>query len=92
MSFFANIYERGQSYGGPEEGGWWVDTYEPRASVPCATEAEAEAVLEALRAGEWADDEDAPAVWSVAYRGGRYAGWVEDRPAYFQPEEWPRYE
>ena len=24
--WYVNVYERGQRYGGPEEGGWWYDT------------------------------------------------------------------
>lgn len=31
---YLNVYETGRSYGGPEEGGWWYNTGEPRASVP----------------------------------------------------------
>jgi hypothetical protein len=27
--YWINIYERGQAYGGPEEGGWWRETYAP---------------------------------------------------------------
>jgi len=26
--FYISIYEVGRAYGGPEEGGWWYDTYE----------------------------------------------------------------
>ena len=90
--FYANIYELGQAYGGPEEGGWYFKTFDPMHSEAFDTEAEAKARVTMLLANEWANEPDAREVYSVAYRGGRYAGWVEERPAYFQPEEWPRYE
>ena len=31
---YLNAYTTDQEYGGPEEGGWWYDTYEPAAAVP----------------------------------------------------------
>ena len=33
-AFFVNAYEVTQSYGGPEEGGWWYDVGDTLASVP----------------------------------------------------------
>ena len=30
--YFVNVYEIRQSYGGPEEGGWWYDQREPLQS------------------------------------------------------------
>lgn len=32
---YVNVYSMSREYGGPEEGGWWFDTWEPVASVPC---------------------------------------------------------
>lgn len=31
---YVNAYSVSRCYGGPEEGGWWYDDYEPLASVP----------------------------------------------------------
>jgi len=33
MKHWLNCYERGQSYGGPEEGGWYRDIYSPLATL-----------------------------------------------------------
>jgi hypothetical protein len=27
--FYVNVYQKRQCYGGPEEGGWWFDAWEP---------------------------------------------------------------
>lgn len=45
---FINAYEMGQAYGGPEEGGWWVTTYEPLASIPVSTLDEAKDAIAKL--------------------------------------------
>lgn len=33
---FVSVYMVTRCYGGPEEGGWWYDSYELRASLPIA--------------------------------------------------------
>lgn len=88
---YANIYEVFQEYGGPEEGGWYYYCFVPVFSQRCDSELEAKALVEELRAGVWADDPDAREVYSVSYRGGKFEGHVEDRFAYYQPEERPYY-
>jgi hypothetical protein len=47
---FVNVYLWDRSYGGPEEGGWWFDTYapDPDHCTRHATEAEAEAWSESM--------------------------------------------
>lgn len=37
-----------QNYGGPEEGGWWYDSGEALASIPCRTDAEVNEAIERL--------------------------------------------
>ena len=32
---YVNAYAVTRHYGGPEEGGWWYNYYQPLASVPC---------------------------------------------------------
>lgn len=47
-----NLYSVNQSYGGPEEGGWWYDVYALHACVPVRSRDEAIAALAMLdRAG-----------------------------------------
>jgi hypothetical protein len=36
VRWWVNVYEVGQGYGGPEEGGWWFDTGELQATVAIA--------------------------------------------------------
>jgi hypothetical protein len=31
---YINVYEVSSEYGGPEEGGWWYNYYEPIKSIP----------------------------------------------------------
>jgi len=33
INHWLNCYEQGQTYGGPEEGGWWRDVYSPLATL-----------------------------------------------------------
>lgn len=35
---WVTAYDHNRAYGGPEEGGWWFDTGEVLASIPCRTE------------------------------------------------------
>ena len=46
---FVNAYNVHQSYGGPEEGGWWRDVFEPLESVKVDSDAERDATLARLR-------------------------------------------
>jgi hypothetical protein len=39
---YVNAYAVSRNWGGPEEGGWWWDSGEPLASIPCRTEQEVE--------------------------------------------------
>ena len=45
---WVNVYGVDQAYGGPEEGGWYYNTYEPLFSVPCGSYEQAEMVRETL--------------------------------------------
>jgi len=96
--WYVNVYERGQRYGGPEEGGWWYDTgcFVPEKSglLTDVTEKEAHQAARDL----WSDlDEEAiednlPPVHSVMYRGGRYTVRAEEQPGRDFPAETPHYE
>lgn len=55
----ATVYEIGQEWGGPEEGGWWYDTYHPIACVLADDDDdEADAAYEAAMAWVLLDHED----------------------------------
>lgn len=56
---WVNVYLHDRAYGGPEEGGWWFDYYEPELEQ-CrwfASEAEAQKALAIAQA--WCDEENA---------------------------------
>jgi len=57
-ALFVNVYITDRAYGGPEEGGWYYDTWEiiPEESVIGTSEEDAERLLEEKRA--WADAEN----------------------------------
>jgi hypothetical protein len=82
---FVNVYSVNLAYGGPEEGGWH---YTARVLVEVRAfpnEAAAKAKAEALRLGEYSN-EDEPPLSSVISRG-EWAVEVSDRPG---PSHEPR--
>ncbi|MEO1615296.1 MAG: hypothetical protein AAFV88_05570 [Planctomycetota bacterium] len=99
-SLYANLYLHDRAYGGPEEGGWWYDTYspitdawydvEPPKHGHFETEELAEAALETLRA--WCDDQNSrrrgPS--SVASEG-HFVVCLEAWPAQAEPTHRPHY-
>jgi hypothetical protein len=46
---FVSVYQVERAFGGPEEGGWWYDTYQLVDSKPVATSAAAKVVKEFLQ-------------------------------------------
>ena len=46
---WVSAYEVGQSYGGPQEGGWWRDSYEPLESTRVDSQSERDTMLGKLR-------------------------------------------
>lgn len=90
VKHFVNVYKKDQQYGGPEEGGWWYNTYELVLSEGCFTEAFAW-----FRASKL--EEDYPYNGNSSrvnsYRlPNDYAIYVEPQPGKPQPEEHPHYE
>jgi len=57
-ALYVNVYIMDRAYGGPEEGGWYYDTWEivPEESVIGTSEEDAERLLEEKQA--WADAEN----------------------------------
>lgn len=88
------IYEIDRCYGGPEEGGWWVDSGDLRRIVR-VTGSEESAYRIAGRVNGWLDrlQRDQRDVGSVLYCGGRYSAAVyRDVAPAFYPEERAHYE
>lgn len=83
---FINAYEVGQAYGGPEEGGWWVTTYSPVASIPVYSLEEANAAIDQLDSMLEKDYADEREYYSAA-GGADGTIMAEDRFAHFQPDD-----
>jgi len=108
MTYYVNIYDVGQAYGGPEEGGWWYATGEFIETVGTAATREAAMALRdtieerqtAYRMGLGQHDGvDANGDGDDSYlmRGGRWGegtlkAWVEEHPGRSFPTERPHYE
>lgn len=89
------VAERGREYGGAEEGGWWVDTYDVRYIEYGGGMSEATARARMAELAEGRFKATGRPLSSVNYCGGTYSVWVlppgEAQPS-FEPTEWPRYE
>lgn len=48
-TYFVHVYDVGQEYGGPEEGGWWYEAGEAIEIQTCLTREVAESVRDQLR-------------------------------------------
>jgi len=96
---YANLYLHDREYGGPEEGGWWYDTYtpgdgdwmnDPPPYGHFSTVAEAEDAMEALEA--WCEEENkhrrSPS--SMASEG-HFVARLESWPAEPMPARRPHY-
>lgn len=84
MAHYANVYELDRSYGGPEEGGWWVTTKTPMASYKFLFKVRARNKLANLKI----EFESCPRfpLHSVNYEGGHYSFAIEDSEAEFSPK------
>jgi hypothetical protein len=98
---YANVYLYDREYGGPEEGGWWYDTYSPITdssdwdSPPpkhghFPTVEEAEKAITAL--DEWCKIENSTRRSpSSVLSDGHYTTRLEAWPAEFEPKQRPHY-
>lgn len=75
---YLSVYSVERCYGGPEEGGWWYDVRTLEGSEWFATEAEARAVEQELRA--------APALATVRHEGAYDALGGDDTVSSSRPE------
>jgi len=77
--FVVQMYETGQAYGGPEEGGWWYDYGEPMDHWFRTTLAEATTLRQELR--ERFDPQSNAFHFSIRFDQD-LTGWPERRPTY----------
>ena len=86
--YYVNVYERDRCYGGPEEGGWYYNTYEIVHTAKFDTESEAEKYSRDI-----ADEYPTTGNYtSVVYNGGDYIICIENLPGQSTPLETPHYE
>lgn len=74
---YVSVVELFQHYGGPEEGGWWWDSWEVQEVHGPLEEEAAWALADELREGKWAPTGNSR---SVIYSGGDYRVWVSHEP------------
>lgn len=80
--FVVQMYEVGQAYGGPEEGGWWYSVGEPRDHWFRTTLAEATTLKQELEE-VYNEDRTTEADFHLAIRFDQdLKGWPERRPTY----------
>lgn len=88
---YVNAYVIDIVYGGPEEGGWWYDTFEPIASIKVRDIHEAKAAVEYLDE-LYRDYYDDGISLSNSNHKGSLTIFIEPHIAKYQPEETPHYE
>jgi hypothetical protein len=95
---YINVYEVTQSFGGPEEGGWWFDCGTPLESVRCDNEQEFDAATLILEKRYEVDEKNR---WSRERQAGMHSCMpgaysvmilVEDKFAEAYPQTCPHYE
>jgi hypothetical protein len=84
---FVNVYELDRSYGGAEEGGWWVDTRTPVASEQMVGTADVWATLVRLSERFSRNVANWQGVGSVVYNGGEYSFALENHEGEFYPSD-----
>ena len=84
-----NAYSVTREYGGPEEGGWYFDLYEPLESVEISSTEEIDKVKKELE-DKYADQKEGDI--SSVLGGTDIRVFPEEHPAKRQPEERPFYE
>ena len=87
---YVNVYLHDRAYGGPEEGGWWFDTYEIKQVIPVHGLSDAQEIVNRLEDGEYTNEgrRDVSSVLSE----GEYIIQIEDTIGMNKPERSPHYE
>ena len=84
---FVNVYEEDRQYGGPEEGGWWVNTRTPMHSEQVVSTGDVWQALWGLSKRFTRNVANSQGTSSVVYDGGEYSFWLENQPAEFYPND-----
>lgn len=87
---FVNVYLRDRNYGGPEEGGWWYDSWEPVRSIAVGAHLVGRLAARVTRVIERWNEGRRP-IDSVL-SDGAYEVLIEREPAHASPERRPHYE
>ncbi len=66
---YVNVYLLDKEEGGPEEGGWYYDTWEVESSTKCNTVEEAKTQLEEVEREYAKENEGRPSISSVISKG-----------------------
>lgn len=75
--WFVNVYEVWQHSGGPEEGGWWYNSFSHQHTEAYETYSDAVAGRDKMRETDWVDTGRAS---SVVYDGGEYMLTIDPNP------------
>jgi hypothetical protein len=91
---YLNVYRVEQSFGGPEEGGWWYDVGEPLESVLVENEEEEKQVKAKLESRYAADPSDRERMRGRTSAAGGYDISICTQYHFAEPfpKELPRYE
>ena len=86
---YINVYRLEQCYGGPEEGGWYWQSWDCGASVEIdrLSTHQRQVMLSLLRE-QYPDSQDMP----LNYQGDDHVVYIENRKAESETREVPRYE
>ena len=88
---YVNTYLHDRAYGGPEEGGWYYDYWEPVSSQRFATEAEAKASLDSEERNVASENTERRSDIGSVLSEGCYEVCLEAWPAEYKPKNLPRY-
>lgn len=98
-TYTVGIFELGEEYGGPEEGGWWYSTGTPAPEFAHLTRTfkgrarKAVRYMARIRKHAEAASRGARPVHSVLYSGGQYDARMQNgNTARAWPQRCPRYE
>lgn len=84
---FVNVYELDRSYGGSEEGGWWVDTRDPVHSEQLVGTGDVWEALVRLTERFSRNVANWQGTGSVVYDGGEYMIMLENQEGEFYPSD-----
>jgi hypothetical protein len=87
---YVSVYLKHQTYGGPEEGGWWSDTWDHLFTEVHPTQESAEARATELKDGPYSNE--GRRSYTSVLSSGRYEVIIDNRPGESKPKKKPHYE